>query len=247
MNLLKEALRQVWDGPCSCSVCRQRLTPLAVSCLGGHMFCLDCKLRLNNCPVCSKTFNIEAHAAFKRVLELLPKCCRYMGCSEIPDDVTRLKQHETWCGHRPTRCKLCSWSEQAKDLYSHCLKQHFVIHKTQKVLDLLLNLSKDQASLCLMNTYDQIFWVTFGFDRASAVVYAQIVWVPDGSINRNLFEAQVKFQVGSCKTSMTKPIIHQESINASQSNLFKVLLSTLKSSTDIVGQSVRFGLVIVKT
>lgn len=134
------------------------------------------------------------------------------------------------------------------DLYSHCLKQHFVIHKTQQVLDWVLNLSQDQASLCLMNTHDQIFWVTFGYDRASAIVYFHIVWVPNGSVTRNLFEAQANFQVGSSKVSITKPILHQQcNLTTSQSNLFNVLLSTLKFSTDLIEESVRFDLVILKT
>lgn len=209
------------------------------------MFCLDCKLRLNKCPSCSKAFNIEAHAAFKRVLELLPEFCRYKGCSEIPDDVTRLKEHETWCGHRPTRCNLCSWSEQAKELYNHCSQKHFyVILETHDMLECIPYPPKCEVTIRLMKTYGQIFWVTYGIVQSIGAVYAQIIWVPDGSVNQNLFEYQMNFQVGSCKTSMTRPIIHQESTNATESNTFKVPLSTLMSSTDIVGQSVEFSLVI---
>lgn len=209
------------------------------------MFCLDCKLRLNKCPVCSKAFKIEAPAAFKRVLELLPQFCRYKGCSEFSDDVTRLKEHETWCGHRPTQCKFCRWSEQAKELYKHCSQKHYdLIFEIRSIASCIPYPPKYEACKWLVIAYHQIFWVTIGIDQSIAFVYAQIIWVPDGSVNKNLFEAQVNFQVGSSMTSMTKPIIHQESTNASESYLFKVPLSTLTSSK--VGQSIRIRLVIVK-
>ncbi|KAG8260582.1 hypothetical protein J6590_093945 [Homalodisca vitripennis] len=84
--------------------------------------CKDCRVKLSLCPTCRGSFSpYNNNSSLNQVLELFPHMCKFEGCEEIvrPND-----DHETWCGFRPTKCKICQWTGYGKDILDHVKLKH---------------------------------------------------------------------------------------------------------------------------
>lgn len=88
----------------SCPVCMDTVQLPVHLCANGHGVCGKC---YNNpqCPKCAQPFssNTYTNVLLNKVLDLLPRKCRYDGCKEF---ITSGDEHEKWCEYQPTTGKV---------------------------------------------------------------------------------------------------------------------------------------------
>ena len=93
----------------------------------GHSICSGCHRSLRNkrkpCPVCRKPLANRRSLGLEKLLELLPKTCRFEGCSQEAKDRAVMKKHEQDWNHRPVPFGWCDTKIGMKKLARHISKQ----------------------------------------------------------------------------------------------------------------------------
>uniref|UniRef100_A0A1B6MPE9 RING-type domain-containing protein n=1 Tax=Graphocephala atropunctata TaxID=36148 RepID=A0A1B6MPE9_9HEMI len=108
----------------ACAVCLETVTGSdAVLCVNEHMLCGRCKQDLAQCPTCSQQFcAVKPQRTLVQVLGTLPHRCCHNNCNQY---ISKDTDHETYCGWRPTQCKVCDETVPGKDIYDHVVKNHY--------------------------------------------------------------------------------------------------------------------------
>lgn len=168
----------------SCSVCMDTVQLPVHLCANGHGVCGKCYNNpLNKCPKCAEPFssNTYTNVFLSKVLDLLPRKCRYDGCNEF---TTSGDEHEKWCGYQPTTCKQCEWTGCGKDVCLHSIKEHSTLQFSERFLKHNLYEALVSNTKCVLFTYGHLFWVDFS--KVENVLAVKFVYVPNGKIKSPL-------------------------------------------------------------
>uniref|UniRef100_A0A1B6HUS4 RING-type domain-containing protein n=2 Tax=Homalodisca liturata TaxID=320908 RepID=A0A1B6HUS4_9HEMI len=172
----------------TCPVCYTRLNVSSALCVNGHAVCSDCDDNLSQCPICSASFSQEKHTILSQIIASLPSICSHKGCSLLTMD---LEYHEKWCGYRPTNCVRCSWSGQAKELKTHVTNNHQLASTNIERTCFLFqgNINRSYARV----QFGQVFWEKTMSNSKLKTFSIQLIWVPNGEIEEDVFQMKVEF------------------------------------------------------
>lgn len=174
----------------SCPVCMDTIQLPVHLCANGHGVCGKCYNNLlNKCPKCAQPFSSSTYTnvLLNKVLDLLPRKCRYDGCKEF---ITSGDEHEKWCGYQATTCKVkkCEWTGCVNDIRHHIVKDHNKLLLTSHFGE---NNSKHNLfealfsnTTCTLFAYGHLFWVILS--KVENVLAVKFVYVPYGKIKSSL-------------------------------------------------------------
>ncbi|CAK9172909.1 unnamed protein product [Ilex paraguariensis] len=114
-----------------CPVCITLMYPPIHQCPNGHTLCLNCKAKVQCCPICRQELGNIRCLALERVAESLELPCKYqiLGCQEI-FSYHNQPRHEQNCRFRPYKCPYagaeCSVTGDIQLLVSHLKDDHKV-------------------------------------------------------------------------------------------------------------------------
>ena len=131
-----------------CEACQNLLVPPNAICQTGHTFCESCRLALDKCRTCDKTFLEHArNFVIEEICNFLGKKCPYFenGCKYALTD-SLLPVHASTCLYRNAKCAVnkfplhdCPWTGVIKDLVLHLARHHtYLIYTRNYILNSLL-------------------------------------------------------------------------------------------------------------
>lgn len=126
-----------------CEACQNLLVPPTAICQTGHTFCESCRLSLDKCSTCDKTFLEHArNFVIEEICNLLGKKCPYFenGCKFALTD-SLLPVHASTCMYRNVKCPVnkfplhdCPWTGVIKDLVPHLARHHTNLISTRNYI-----------------------------------------------------------------------------------------------------------------
>ncbi|KAG8247201.1 hypothetical protein J6590_098360, partial [Homalodisca vitripennis] len=159
-----------------CPVCFERCFSPVTCCINGHTICDNCKLTQQQCPVCRCSFSSEKHTSLNQILEILPSECKYEGCPQIERNI---KDHEKWCGYRPTECRLCMWTGQVNYLSMHIQSLHcFASADTNRTIP-EFRIDTSFSSKLPHILFGQVFWKIIQYDHVEQRFSMRFVCIPN--------------------------------------------------------------------
>uniref|UniRef100_A0A1B6LF22 RING-type domain-containing protein n=1 Tax=Graphocephala atropunctata TaxID=36148 RepID=A0A1B6LF22_9HEMI len=192
----------------ACAVCLETVSgPDVMLCVNEHMLCGSCREDLTNCPTCSQPFSaVKPQRLFAQVLETLPHCCRHENC---PQQVIGDDDHETYCGWRPTQCKLCNTTVLGKDIYAHVSDKHpsRKIFTETLLPDRYMNFNSkmDLNSFSFFKVSGHTFWKKTAIHQCKGkpVLIHNYQYTPNGKPNCNIF---IEIEFNSTETTFKSKI-----------------------------------------
>lgn len=173
----------------SCPVCMDTVQLPVHLCANGHGVCGTC---YNNpqCPKCAQPFssNTYTNVLLNKVLDLLPRKCRYDGCKEF---ITSGDEHEKWCEYQLTTGKVekCEWTGSGNDIRYHIVQEHmeflFTPHFSGKKSKCNLKIETFfNSTTCTLFAHGHLIWVILSRDEILFAV--KFVYVPNGKLKSSL-------------------------------------------------------------
>uniref|UniRef100_A0A1B6GIC8 RING-type domain-containing protein n=2 Tax=Cuerna arida TaxID=1464854 RepID=A0A1B6GIC8_9HEMI len=174
-----------------CPVCFERCSSPVTCCINGHAICDKCRLTQKHCPVCRCNFSCEKHTILNKILEILPYQCKYEGCSQI---VRNIKDHEKWCGYRPTSCRLCKWTGQVNYLTKHIIALHCFASADANRTIPEFRVDTSFSSTLPHFLFGQVFWKIIQYDHVKQKFNMKFVCVPnEDAEKKEEFHIRVEF------------------------------------------------------
>lgn len=217
----------------NCPVCKDTVQLPVHLCANGHGVCGKCyNNSLNNCQKCAQPFssNSYTNVLLNKVLDLLPRKCRYDGCKEF---ITPGDEHEKWCGYQPTTCKVekCEWTGCGKEISHHIVKDHYSIRQfseTNSKCSLFVELFNETP--CTLFAHGHIFWVILS--KVENVLAVKFYHVPNGKIKSPL---KITLGFENSKKSLSSSIyVTPDNVLDEEETSMSFVLSRVLSLVDVV-------------
>jgi hypothetical protein len=136
-------------------------------CKGGHNICSNCRLNLQECPICRLPFANIRNLALENLTNRVKYPCynRQFGCKET-HPVDLLRAHESVCHYATYKCpfmkeKQCHWADHLSTLKRHLLDCHSEDVKIQlEETSLIINTaSAELKGSKVIFVHNEIFYV----------------------------------------------------------------------------------------
>ena len=161
-----------------CPVCLELMVPPIRLCNNGHSLCCNCRVTLENCPICRGAFLQVRNLSLESLVPETLHPCKHAerGCMGLFSK-TELKTHEPKCEHGLYKCPFasiskldCSWSGRMSAIKKHVEKHHgdkSVQYVSRKFKTMLHNVEKSQRFYQTVITMGELFYVKWRLHKNS--------------------------------------------------------------------------------
>lgn len=113
-----------------CPICFEYMLSPIYQCLNGHSICKDCKVKIQECPMCKTAIQDTKNFALEKMTKYLTYPCKFYksGC-HYSAKASDISKHEDSCEFGPYDCPLaeivnCDWKSNINEIIEHVENNH---------------------------------------------------------------------------------------------------------------------------